>query len=155
MNFLNRFFNRGESQIECPRCLGKGHVDWADIKRLNQVLKWIPGSCAFCNGVGKIDPKMEKKVAVDATYLVDNLSEIERRLYINGNPEALERAAQYESNLESFVEQVNYLHFHGKLSSEQITEFFLLSQINSDSYDDEKAKLTDYINRIIARGESK
>ncbi|MBO9699823.1 MAG: hypothetical protein J7604_06400 [Sporocytophaga sp.] len=140
--------------MECPRCFGKGHVDWDDIKRLNQELKWIPGSCAYCNGTGKVDSKMETKVAVDATYLVNNLSEIERRLFINGNPDALERAAHYEKYLEDLIEQVLYLHFKGRLGAEQIAEFFLLSQTHSDSYEGQKVDLIDYINRIIVKGES-
>jgi len=52
MSFFGKLFNK--DRIQCPRCLGKGHVDWDDIKRLDKELKWIPGSCAYCNGKGTI-----------------------------------------------------------------------------------------------------
>jgi len=29
--------------IECPRCLGKKHVDKVDIERLNRQNEWLPG----------------------------------------------------------------------------------------------------------------
>jgi DnaJ-class molecular chaperone len=41
-------------KIICTRCLGKGHVDEADIARLERESQWLPDKCAFCNGSGKI-----------------------------------------------------------------------------------------------------
>jgi hypothetical protein len=43
MNILKRFFGRSANLDECPRCLGKGHVDMNDIVRLGQELKWSRG----------------------------------------------------------------------------------------------------------------
>lgn len=62
-------------QLNCPRCLGKGHVDEADIIRLDQVGKWGTVSCAYCNSSGKIDKDMLSKVPVGASYLTNDLSE--------------------------------------------------------------------------------
>lgn len=41
--------------IECPRCLGKGHVDDSDIKRLDRENEWIPGPCAYCEEKGSVN----------------------------------------------------------------------------------------------------
>jgi serine/threonine protein kinase len=54
---------------ECPRCLGKGHVDKKDIKRLNRELEWMPGTCAYCDGTGKIDDEMLLSTNVDDANL--------------------------------------------------------------------------------------
>jgi len=51
--------------IECPRCLGKGYVDWADIRRLNKGYIWSVGSCAYCSGSGIVVPA--KLIASDFT----------------------------------------------------------------------------------------
>jgi serine/threonine protein kinase len=63
---------------ECPRCLGKGHVDKKDIKRLNRELEWMPGPCAYCDGTGKVDDKMLQSTSADdanLTYENDNLED--------------------------------------------------------------------------------
>ena len=46
------------STIECPRCLGKKHVDQDDIIRLNREEQWLPGPCAYCNELGIVDSDM-------------------------------------------------------------------------------------------------
>jgi hypothetical protein len=87
MDFFSRLFKRKETsdQLTCPRCLGKGHVDRADIIRLQQQGKWGTGTCAYCNGSGSIDKAMLAKVPADATYLTSSLSESEREAVINYN----------------------------------------------------------------------
>jgi len=52
---------------ECPRCLGKGNVDWDDIKRLKRESDWEPGPCAYCHGSGKVDQNIVDQVPVDAS----------------------------------------------------------------------------------------
>ncbi len=34
MNLINKLFNK--PKVDCPRCLGKGNVDWDDIKDLDK-----------------------------------------------------------------------------------------------------------------------
>lgn len=149
MNLFSRIFNNRQSLKECPRCLGKGKVDWDDIKRLNKELKWLPGSCAYCNGGGKVDAKMENKVAVDTTYLVNNLSKEERKRIINQHPDALERASRFEDQLDNFINEVCYLHFEADLKPIQIVNFYMISKADSDSYESEKQELVEYIERVI------
>src|SRR5688572_19943182 len=126
MSLFNKIFGKNQLRKECPRCLGKGHVDWDDIKRLNQELRWIPGACAYCNGVGKVDPDIENNVPVDTSFLVINLPEEERKKIINGHPDALERGKQYDDRVEVFINQISYLHFDTGLKPLQIVKFFLI-----------------------------
>lgn len=151
MNLFNRLFGRNQNLIECPRCLGKGLVDWDDIKRLNQELKWIPGKCAYCNGTGKVDSGIESNVPVDASYLVINLHEEERKRIINGNPDAIERGKQYEDAVDNFIEQITYLHFEGGLTPLQIAKFFLIGNNDSNESKREEEDLIDYIEEVIEK----
>lgn len=45
----------GNELVQCPRCLGKGRVESADIDRLDMRVWWIPGSCKFCSGKGRVE----------------------------------------------------------------------------------------------------
>ena len=69
--------------MDCPRCLGKGHVDKDDIVRLKQQGKWRAGVCVYCQGTGKVNKEMLLKVAPNATYLTTSLSDTERDFLIN------------------------------------------------------------------------
>ena len=51
--------------IECPRCLGKKHVDKADIERLNRQNEWLPGPCAYCEEKGFVDSNTSENIPVD------------------------------------------------------------------------------------------
>lgn len=148
MNFLKQFLNPLK---ECPRCLGKGNVDWNDINRLNQELKWIPGPCAYCDGKGKINPKLELHTAADSTYLTTNLSIDERKKIINGDRDALERGKRFEENLDHFINQISFLHFNLEISPLKIAQFFLLGEENLPSYNEEKIELIDYIEKVISK----
>lgn len=145
MNFINRLFNK--EQIECPRCLGKGNVDWNDIKRLKKELKWIPGSCAYCNGNGIISSDLQNKIAVDTTYLTTDLLPEERKRLISKDEGALQRATYQEIQIDNFIAEVEFLYFIGNIKSIKIADFYLLHQAEINSK--EKNELIDYINRII------
>src|SRR6266702_4339782 len=85
MKIFSRLLNRSKTPeiLTCPRCLGKGHVDKEDIIRLKQQGKWLPGVCAYCKGSGTVGKEILSKVAADATYLTNSLSEAERDLIVN------------------------------------------------------------------------
>jgi hypothetical protein len=155
MSFLKKIFGNNQSFKECPRCLGKGQVDWADIERLNQELKWIPGTCAYCGGSGKVDNGIEDNVPVDASYLVINLQEDERKSIINGHPDALERGKQFDEEIDTLINQISYLHFEANLTSIQIAKFFFIGKEDSNSYESEKQDFINYVESVIQKKASK
>ncbi len=145
MSFINDIL--GLSKIECPRCLGKGNVDWEDIERLNKQLKWAPGNCAYCDGKGWVKKSQLNKLAVDTTYLITDISLEEREKLKKGEINALQRAELYEEDRNNFIKEVRYLHFNCNLDPMKLTDFYLLhSQEVGDSERDEFYK---YILKII------
>lgn len=151
MHLFKWLFKKKENSVSCPRCLGKGHVDRYDIKRLQMELKWKPGTCAYCNGVGKVGPDMVANVPVDELYLTTNLSDRERLRLINREPEAIMRAISYEQSLENFIEEVRDLHFSENLNAEEIALYYLQPELHMeyDIFIIRKHELASYINEII------
>ncbi|MBN8852274.1 MAG: hypothetical protein J0H07_10495 [Sphingobacteriales bacterium] len=151
MKFFKWLFKGTVSKVQCPRCIGKGHVDWNDIKRLNNELKWRPGRCAYCNGTGKVAPDMESKVAVDLAYLVNELPFAERKRLINNDPEAIKRAEVFGKTVDNFIEEIRDLFFIRNLEIDAIAEHFLQSAPDMlyDTYIKEKQALMDCIKNII------
>ena len=153
MNFITKLFYG--PKVDCPRCLGKGQVDWDDIKRLKKELRWIPGKCAYCNGTGRVSKKMLSNVSVDNAYLTNNLTEQERKNVINNDQHALQRASLLEKQVNDFIMQVEYLHFNGNMNANKIAEFYLLPKTKPEVSSNEKAELIDYIGRIIENRKGK
>lgn len=145
MNFINKLFNKNNK--DCPRCLGKGNVDWEDIKRLNKELKWRPGSCAYCNGKGKINTTFENKVSLDNTYLTTDLTETEKMKIINGDEQVILRGIHFEEKADAFINKVKFLNINTSLTAEKITEFYLIPE--KETSIDHKEELLDYIKRIV------
>jgi hypothetical protein len=102
--------------------LGKGHVDDADIQRLNKVIEWLPGKCAYCNGLGKVPESMLKTVAVDETYLVNSLSEEERERILNRDEGELEKMAAQKIFWDILIQKVLDWHINEDLLSWEITD---------------------------------
>lgn len=158
MSLFDRLFGKRVPLIQCPRCLGKGHVDIDDIKGLKKELKWQPGSCAYCEGRGKVKPEMLNKVAVDETYLTTDLSREERQRLIDRDAEALGRGRIFEEETIRFIREINFLHSIGKLDPEKIAEFYLKARFTEEwdkqFYEQKNKELIDYINRVIALNNS-
>lgn len=132
---------------ECPRCLGKGHVDQDDIKRLNQELIWTTGTCAYCDGLGKVDSKIN--LPAETSYLVNDLSKKEREKIRRNHPDAIKRGKQLEEETLSFIRQVRHLHFDLGLTSSQITDSFLTAENNLKEHEIEAFR--NYIETIIEK----
>lgn len=145
MSFINDIL--GLNKIECPRCLGKGNVDWDDITRLNKQLKWAPGDCAYCDGKGLINKSQLNKLAVDTTYLITDISLEEREKLKKGEINALKRAELYDEDRNNFITEVKYLHFNCNLDPMKIVDFYLLH--NQEIEDSEKEEFYKYILKII------
>lgn len=152
MNFFKQLFRRERPTVQCPRCLGKGHVDANDIKRLGNELKWLPGKCAYCGGAGAVKSDILSKVAANTSYLTLNRSKAERKRIIDGDPAALERMHIFDENVDRLNEKIKELHFNKRLTAEQIAELYLSSSSKSVTQGDRKKKieLIAYINFIIA-----
>lgn len=154
MNFLSRFFKRSNDQVTCPRCLGKGHVDENDIKRLKKEMQWLPGSCAYCNGLKTVSVEMVNNVPVDLSYLTTELSATERRKLKSNDRAAMQRASDFDAYINEFIEQVVQLYFVQNLEIEEIAEQLLqpkpVSASENSEYQQAKNDLMDYIAKIIA-----
>jgi len=124
-----------------------------DIKRLKQELRWTPGSCAYCNGTGKIVPEMLSKVPVDASYLVNSLSKGEREKIFNNDSEAIQNARLYDRKINGIIREIIHLHFNEKMSPEHIADYLLSSytatRSNNRKYQRERAELIEYAKKVI------
>lgn len=147
MNLINKLFN--SSKVNCPRCLGKGNVDLEDIKRLKKELFWLPGKCAYCNGLGKVSSKMLAKVSVDNSYLTIDITQEERNKLINNDPDTVKRANHFENELDGFIKQVEYLHFVANLDAIKIADFYLIPKTKNEISPNEKEDLRNHIELII------
>ena len=58
--------------LTCPRCLGKGIVDTDDIKRLECEDIWLPGTCLYCDGTGKVNINQLKSRGIRGEDLTHN-----------------------------------------------------------------------------------
>lgn len=149
MSFINKLFGKKQEKIDCPRCLGKGHVTWEDIKRMNRELKWSPGSCAYCNSTGKVYPDIVERIPIETTYLTTDISAKEARKLQNGDKDALERAEKLELDIDNFIYEIMDLH-RNKMSISQITEYYILKYPHHFRTDFQKNEFTEYVQRLIA-----
>lgn len=146
MSFFNLF---KKSDLECPRCLGKGFVDLEDIRRLNKELKWVPAPCAYCNASGKTTPEMLSKVPVDTTYLTIDLPESEIEKIKNADPEALEKGRQKELFVDNLIKYAEHHYETGNMDAESIAELYLKTEDESAQFSLERENLIQYIEKVI------
>ncbi|WP_239023261.1 hypothetical protein [Flavobacterium endoglycinae] len=135
--------------MKCPRCLGKGFVDWEDIRRLNKQLKWVPAPCAYCNGEGKVDKEMLSKVAVDCTYLTIDLPESEIEQIKNGEEEAIEKGKQRELFIENLIQFAEKHLQNQNLDAESIANLYMETEDETAPFSVDKESLIKYIQGII------
>ncbi len=152
MNLFSNLFNKKKN--ECPRCLGKGHVDLNDIKRLRKELIWVPGQCAYCNGQGKVASDLHTKISPDNAFLTTDLSSKERRELLRGDSTMLRLSAEYEKSISIFIEQIRYLHKEGRMDANTITSFLIISRSGEEVPLQEKDELKKYIEKIIIHQEA-
>jgi len=144
-------FSIFKPKAECPRCLGKGHVDMGDITRLGKELKWLPGPCAYCGGKGKVKAQMISRVNPGITYLTTDLEKDERQRLLNGEEEVLERAAYNDSQYDVFIKQIEYLYYMGRMDAETITDFYLISRYAEEVPVEEKLEFIEYVEKVIEK----
>jgi hypothetical protein len=147
MNFLERIFR--SNMVDCPRCLGKGHVDLEDIRRLKKELFWAPGKCAYCNGNGKVPPARIEKVSVDFEYLTTDLPSTERFKIINGDENAQARGQAFKASVENLVARIEHLYYIENKEPNEIAGEFMEEYGLPASAEFEKQEMVDYIERVI------
>ncbi|WP_264552140.1 hypothetical protein [Flavobacterium sp. N2038] len=146
MRIFNLFRRSG---IVCPRCLGKGFVDWEDISRLNKQLKWVPAPCAYCNATGKTTKEMLSKVAVDCTYLTIDLPDLEVEKIKNGDPETIAKGKQRELFVDNLIKYAENLYLTQNMDAENIANLYLNTQEEKAHFSVNKDELIKYIQGII------
>jgi hypothetical protein len=153
MSFLKNLFGKPKPTEPCPRCLGKGHVDKEDIKRLKMELRWAPGPCAYCNGKGKVATGTQSKVAVDEAFLTTDIPKRMRKKLFAQDEKALETAKSFNENMENVIEQIIHLHAVEKMNALQIAEFYLSPEPppfkQNAQYKRDKQEFVDYIKEVI------
>jgi len=83
--------------IDCPRCLGKGHVNKQDIKRLRREFFWVEGPhCAYCDGKKHVNFDFANKVNADEWFLCSDGDKEEMRKFLNGEKEIISSVRQTE-----------------------------------------------------------
>ena len=150
LNWLKSLFSKN-LLIVCPRCLGKGHVDYKDIQRLHKTLIWSPGECAYCAGLGKVPSTLPLKVAVDEAYLTVELSAEDRKALIDGQLNAMYKRKLFNENFNLFIGKINDIYFIDQLNEEQIADKYLASQTfpDAESYAERKREMADYIRKVV------
>jgi hypothetical protein len=135
--------------VDCPRCLGKGNVDVEDIKRLKKEAFWIPGPCAYCNGIGKVPPDRIEKVPVDFEYLTTDLSSLERFKVINRDEGAFARAKAFKEGVLNFIEDIEHLYYIENKEPNEIAEYFFRKHRQYSYSEAEKKEIVDYVEKVI------
>jgi len=135
--------------VDCPRCLGKGHVDVQDIMRLKKELFWLPGKCAYCNGIGKVPPDRVEKISVDFEYLTNDLPSWERHKVINGDSDALKRASMSKAVTQKIVGLIIQQYFTENQEPKQIADHIFDNYSRLVNSPDQKQSLIEYIETVI------
>jgi hypothetical protein len=129
--------------------LGKGHVDQEDIRRLKKEAFWIPGQCAYCNGLGKVPPDRIEKVRVDFEYLTTDLPSWERFKVITGDKDALARAKTHTETVLNFVEDIEHLYYIENKEPYEIADHFFQKHGHNSYSEAEKQQIVDYVKKVI------
>lgn len=146
MSIFNLF---KRSDIECPRCLGKGFVDWEDIIRLNRQLKWVPAPCAYCDAAGKVHEEMLSKVAVDCMYLTIDLPESVIEKIKEGDKETIEKGQQRELFIDQLIQYAAHHYLNKNMDAESIANLYLSTEEESALFSVTREELIQYIQGVI------
>lgn len=147
MTFFNFLFKN--TNLECPRCIGKGFVDHEDIKRLNRQLKWAPGPCAYCDASGKVTEELLSKVAVDTSYLTIDLPESEIEKIKNGDEETIKKGKLQELFIDNLIKYIEDQYLLNNMDADSIADLYLSTEEENAVFSVEKENLLQYIHKII------
>jgi len=135
--------------IDCPRCLGKGHVDIDDIKRLRKELFWGPGKCAYCNAIGKVPQDRIEKIDAGFEYLTTDLTSTERHKVINSDEEALERANTFKKEVQKLIEEIRNQYYIENKEPDEIADFLFNKHGRLVFPPSKRSETIKYIEKVI------
>lgn len=119
--------------IDCPRCLGKGHVDKQDVIRLRRIFYWMPGPhCAFCNGLKRVELSFASRFNADDWYITSDLSLEEYQKYIDKDPDLLKELEAHEHYITNISNIIIQYHYRLKLSKEDTRKIIMDSFGSND-----------------------
>ena len=124
-------------------------MDNEDIKRLKKELYWVPGSCAYCEGIGSVTSDFVNSVKVDEAYLTVDLSSEERIKFLLKDNEAVEKSKMFKSVIEYLKDTVIRLYSLENKNINEITEAILNDLEISNS--DEVKELKEFIETVIKK----
>lgn len=94
---------------------------------------------------------MAANVAADNSYLTTDIGKDERQRLFLRDESTLQRARQFNSQVDLAIAQIEYLYFMGKMDAEAIADFFLIARSGEDISADERHELIDYVERVISK----
>jgi hypothetical protein len=134
--------------IDCPRCLGKGHVDKQDVIRLRRIFFWVPGPhCAFCNGIKRVELSFASRFNADDWFITSDLSLEMYQKYIDKDPELLAKLEAQEHYIQNISNLIIQYHYRLKLSKEDTRKIIL------DSFGSNSEELNNSITALFEQAE--
>ena len=134
--------------IDCPRCLGKGHVDKQGVIRLRRIFFWTPGPhCAFCNGLKRVELSFASRFNADDWFITSDLSLEMYQKYIDKDPELLAQLEGQEHYIQSISQLIIQYHYRLKLSKEDTRKIIL------DSFGPNNEELNNTISALFEQAD--
>jgi len=134
--------------IDCPRCLGKGHVDKQDVIRLRRIFFWTPGPhCAFCNGLKRVELSFASRFNANDWFITSDLSLEMYQKYIDKDPELLAQLEGQEHYIQSISQLIIQYHYRLKLSKEDTRKIIL------DSFGPNNEELNNTISALFEQAD--
>ena len=130
--------------IDCPRCLGKGHVDIQDIKRLRRELFWEPGPiCAYCDGKKVVELNFATNINADDWFITSDVDQELLQRYLDKDQKVIAEAREMEENIRLIANFIYNLYINEDKNREEIVNL-LIQDIKIT-----KKEAADYVDHVI------
>ena len=137
---------RTNNLIDCPRCLGKGHVDLQDIKRLRRELFWEPGPhCAYCDGKKVVELDFATNINADDWFITSDVDQEILQRYLDKDPKVIKEAREMEENIRFILDFIYNLYINEDKERGEIVNLLLqhlkITKKEAEDYVDSVIKL--------------
>jgi len=129
--------------IDCPRCLGKGHVDIQDIKRLRRELFWEPGPCAYCDGKKVVELYFATNINADDWFITSDVDQELLQRYLDKDPKVIAEAREMEENIRLIINFIYNLYINEDKNREEIVNLLI------QHFKITKKEAADYVERVV------